>query len=142
MSCAATARPQLPAFHDQLPIVSRPPSTCRATATFANTHPAVVIKRASVEQMYETVRTINDGSTATVYEARGKRTGVRVAIKKVKRTAASKPLVMNEKNVLEGLDHPSIARLIDFEENDESYLIVQVRFELSVRGQVVMSNSI
>ena len=79
-----------------------------------------------VAERYTFVRTINEGSTATVYEARHNFTGLSVAIKKVKKSESARAVVLNERAMLSGLNHPNIARLIDFEENDDCYLIVQV----------------
>lgn len=82
--------------------------------------------RRRVTDSYTFARTINEGSTATVYEARHNLTGQTVAIKRVKKTSSTRQVVMNERSMLANLNHPNVARLIDFEEADEYYHIVQV----------------
>lgn len=86
----------------------------------------LLARKASIEETYEFTRIINEGSTACVYEARSRFTGQVVAIKEVRNTPASHAVVLNERNMLDGLDHPNIAKLLDFEETSQTFLIVQV----------------
>jgi serine/threonine protein kinase len=89
-------------------------------------HKPLVLKP-SVEATYLFERLINEGSTACVYEARSRYTEQAVAVKEVRRTSATTAVVLNERDMLTGLDHPNIARLLDFDETSTSYFIVQVR---------------
>lgn len=95
-------------------------------------HQPIVLK-ASVEATYLFERLINEGSTACVYEARSRHTDQVVAVKEIRRTPATSGVVQNERDMLRGLDHPNIARLLDFDETPTSYFIVQVRLTLACR---------
>lgn len=59
-------------------------------------------------------RTINSGSTCTVYEGAHLRTDQRVAVKWVRRSPKSDAMVAREINAMRGLAHPNVARMVDF----------------------------
>eukprot|EP01097_Dermamoeba_algensis_P000143 TRINITY_DN1050_c0_g1_i2.p1 TRINITY_DN1050_c0_g1~~TRINITY_DN1050_c0_g1_i2.p1 ORF type:complete len:363 (-),score=106.35 TRINITY_DN1050_c0_g1_i2:267-1355(-) len=92
--------------------------------------PGVALTPTPVQESYDFIKKIGSGAFSIVHEATNKKTGERVAIKVVKKSALQGEEIVTLKREVENLrklNHPNILKLFDvFESADEVYLVMEL----------------
>lgn len=76
---------------------------------------------------YDLVEKMGDGAFSNVYKAIERKTGRKVAVKVVRKyelNHSQRANILKEVQIMRGIDHPGIVRLLQFFESDEHYFLV------------------
>jgi len=83
--------------------------------------------RDPIEDTYQLGKEIGRGGFSVVVEAQNKKTGQKVAIKRIKKDQVEGDdikLLLREVHIMRGLNHPNILKLYEVYENDEEFFLV------------------
>jgi calcium-dependent protein kinase len=87
-------------------------------------------KSKSIEDYYELKQELNEGAYGVVYKAIHKESGAERAVKKIEKSKwnpEENQKVIDEFNVLKGLDHPNILKMYElFEEEKHFYIVTDI----------------
>ena len=84
-------------------------------------------KSSSIEDYYELQQELNEGAYGVVYKAIHKESGSERAVKKIEKSKwcpEENQKILDEFNVLKGLDHPNILKMYELFEEDQHFYIV------------------
>jgi len=101
--------------------------TPNAAAGAAKTADNEFVIRDPIEDTYQLGKEIGRGGFSVVVEAQNKKTGQKVAIKRIKKDQVEGDdikLLLREVHIMRGLNHPNILKLYEVYENDEEFFLV------------------
>ncbi|TYJ57029.1 hypothetical protein B9479_002308 [Cryptococcus floricola] len=76
---------------------------------------------------YRLVEKMGDGAFSNVYKAVDRKSGIKVAVKVVRKyelNQSQRANILKEVQIMRGIDHPGVVRLLKFFESDEHYFLV------------------
>ena len=105
-----------------------PNSFLRASTLMISNNTIVNSSKSSPEQDYTKIKFLGEGSFASVFEVQNKFTGIKCAMKVIKKNDScskdDEQEILNEINILKKMDHPNILKIFEFYSNKEEYSIV------------------